>query len=214
MHYCGRMPETTGSIRPGGRTARTREAVLAAVRETLADPDAELTVPAVAERAGVHPTTVYRRWRTIESLLLDAVVGDVQTSSPVPASGDLHADLTDYVGRLLTSLRGPRALGMLRALIAASRASTDPQEVMTIMQPRVDDFRAMLEAAGVTGVGGLQLVELVIYPAYVWAQLGAPLDPATDTGRLVDAALAVVRASSTPDTAERSAGAVDDRHPG
>ncbi len=208
------MPERTGSRRPGGRTARTREAVLAAVRETLADPAAELTVPAVAERAGVHPTTVYRRWRTIESLLLDVVVGDVRASSPVPASGDLRADLTDYVERLLTSLRGPHALGMLRALVAASRAAAGPQDVMTIVQPRIDDFRAMLEAAGVTGVSGLQLVELVVYPAYVWAQLGAPLDPGSDTGRLVDAALAVVRPSPAPEPAGRPRGATDDRHPG
>lgn len=199
-----RVPETAGSIRPGGRTARTREAVLAAVRETLGEPDAELTIPAVAQRAGVHPATVYRRWRTIESLLLEVVVGDVRTSSPVPASGDLRADLTEYVGRLLTSLSGPHALGMLRALLAATRASTDPHDVMAIVQPRVDDFRAMLEAAGVTGVSGMQLVELVIAPAYLWAQLGAPLDPEHDTARLVDAVLAVVRATPAPDAADRT----------
>lgn len=122
----------------------------------------------------------------------------MRTSSPVPASGDLRADLTEYVGRLLTSLSGPHALGMLRALLAATRASTDPHDVMAIVQPRVDDFRAMLEAAGVTGVSGMQLVELVIAPAYLWAQLGAPLDPEHDTARLVDAVLAVVRATPAP----------------
>lgn len=51
--------------RPGGRTARTRaqvhDAVVAQLMEHGYD---ELTVDAVAARAGVHRTTVYRRWRT------------------------------------------------------------------------------------------------------------------------------------------------------
>lgn len=192
------MPEATGSLRPGGRTARTRVAVLTAVRETLADPEAELTIPAIAQRAGVHATTVYRRWRTIESLLLEVVVSDVRESSPVPATGDLRADLTDYVGRLLASLRGPHALGMLRALLAASRTAEDAQDVTEVVQPRIDDFQAMLDAAGVTTVDGLRLIEIVIAPAYLWAQLGAPLDPGTDTERLVSTALTVAEGAVAP----------------
>jgi AcrR family transcriptional regulator len=188
------MPEVAGSLRPGGRTARTREAVLNAVRQTLADPAAELTVPAVAQRAGVHATTVYRRWQTIESLLLDVVVSDVRQASPIPATGDLRADLTSYVERLLTSLRGPHALALLRALLAASRTAPDLQAVSELIQPRVDDFQAMLDAAGVTAIDGMGCIEIVIAPAYLWAQLGAPLDPAKDTRRLVDTVLRVARA--------------------
>ena len=192
------MPEVTGAARPGGRTARTRDAVLDTVRAMLTESGTEVTVPAVAERSGVHATTIYRRWRTIESLLLDVVVADVRRSSPVLASGDLRADLTDYVGRLLTSLRGPHALTMLRALIAATRTAGSADEVLDVVQPRIDDFQAMLDAAGVTTVGGSHLVEIVIAPAYLWAQLGAPLDPARDTERLVDTAMAVVQQNRQP----------------
>jgi AcrR family transcriptional regulator len=187
------MPEVTGSKRPGGRTARTRDAVLAAIREMLAETDTELTIPAVAQRSGVHATTIYRRWLTIESLLLEVVVGDVRASSPIPATGDLRADLTDYVGRLLTSLRGPHALGMLRALLAAAGTAASADEVFGVVQPRVDDFQTMLDAAGVTTVDGLRLIEIVIAPAYFWAQLGTPLDPTKDTARLVDTALTLTR---------------------
>lgn len=186
------MPEVAGSRRPGGRTARTREAVLAAVRATLADPEAELTVPAVANRAGVHATTVYRRWQTIESLLLDVMVSDVRRASPVPATGDLRADLMGYVGRLLTSLRGPHALGLLRALLAASQAAPDLEAVSELVKPRIDDFQAMLDAADVTTIDGMGCIELVVAPAYLWAQLGTPLDPAKDTERLVSTVLRTV----------------------
>ncbi|QDZ15497.1 TetR-like C-terminal domain-containing protein [Humibacter ginsenosidimutans] len=186
------MPEVTGSSRPGGRTARTRESVLAAVRQLLAEQNAEVTVPAVAARSGVHATTIYRRWGTLESLLLDVAVADTQASSPVPATGDLRADLTSYVARLLTSLRGPGALGMLRAMLAAVRTADSAMEIVDFVQPRVDDFQAMLDAAEVTAIDGYRLIEIVLAPAYLRAQLGIPLDPATDGERLVDTALAVV----------------------
>lgn len=186
------MPEITGSTRPGGRTARTRAAVLDAVRALLAEPGAEVTVPAVAERSGVHATTIYRRWRTVESLMLDVVVEDLTEGSPVPVSGDLHADLTEYVRRLLTSLRGPGALGMLRAMLAAGASGDSAVQLVDVVQPRIDQFQAMLDAAGVTAVDGYRLVELVIAPAYLRAQLGAPLDPEVDTDRLVSTVTAVV----------------------
>jgi len=188
-------------VRPGGRTARTRDAVVAALRQLLAEAEADVTIPAVAQRSGVHATTIYRRWRTIESLMLEVVVDDVREASPIHASGDLRADLTDYVERLLTSLRGPHSLGMLRALMAAAGASDTADEMTDVIQPRIDDFQTMLDAAGVTVIDGLRLIELVIAPAYLWAQLGHPLSAEADTGRLVDTVLRITRPSTldTPD---------------
>ena len=62
-----------GDQRPGGRSARTRAAVLAATADLLAEVGyEELTFDAVAERAGVHKTTVYRRWPTKPDLVADA----------------------------------------------------------------------------------------------------------------------------------------------
>ncbi|MFD0475683.1 TetR/AcrR family transcriptional regulator [Nonomuraea thailandensis] len=51
------------TVRPGGRTARVREAVIDATIAELTEVGyAALRVDAVAERAGVNKTTVYRRW--------------------------------------------------------------------------------------------------------------------------------------------------------
>ena len=53
-------------------------------------------------------------------------------------------------------------------------------------------FQEMLDAAGVTQIDGLRLVEeSVLAPAYLWAQFGEPLDPAEGTERLVDTVLSV-----------------------
>ena len=51
--------------RPGGRSARVRAGVLAAARELVAEQGYEpVSIEQIAARAGVHKTTVYRRWPT------------------------------------------------------------------------------------------------------------------------------------------------------
>src|SRR4029450_6681196 len=58
----GRVTQA-GSVRPGGRTARTRAAVFDAALEELADRGwDQVSVETIAARARVHKTTVYRRW--------------------------------------------------------------------------------------------------------------------------------------------------------
>ncbi|GAB3391786.1 hypothetical protein GCM10027568_17940 [Humibacter soli] len=187
------MPENYGAARPGGRTAETREAVHRAARELLAEPGAEVTMSAIAERSGVHRTTLHRRWRSVESILLDVAVERAVEEAPVPASGDLRADLTRYVRRLLVGLRSTGTSTLLNALLAAAARAEDANEVADIVRPRILQFQAMLDAASVTRVDGLRLVELVLAPAYFWAQLGAPLDPDEGTERLVDTVLSVAQ---------------------
>jgi AcrR family transcriptional regulator len=187
------MPEQTGSERPGGRTARTRQAVHDAVRDLLSEPGAELSIPAVAARSGVHATTIYRRWSTIDSLLLDIAVEDVTRSSPVPATGDLEVDLTVYVRQLLTAIRERGRLAFLQVLLSAAGQATARDDVEAIVGPRLAQFQAMLDAAGATRIDAMRLVEIIIAPAYFWAQLGAPLDPERDAARLVETALLASR---------------------
>jgi AcrR family transcriptional regulator len=50
-------------VRQGGRSARIQEAVHAATQALLNEVGrSEINVPMIAERAGVTPSTVYRRW--------------------------------------------------------------------------------------------------------------------------------------------------------
>lgn len=185
------VPEHTGNERPGGRTARTRRAVHDAVRALVAESDVELTIPAVAARSGVHATTLYRRWHTIESLLLDVAVDDLNAQHPVAATGDFAADLTRYVHGLLTSIRRSGQLAFFQAVQSASRQPDAAAEVSALVEPRVAQFQELLDAAGVTAIDGMRLIELIIAPAYFWAQVGAPLDPDRDTSRLVETVLRV-----------------------
>ena len=80
-------------VRTGGRSARVREAILAATfAELIANGYVGLSVEAVASRAGVNKTTVYRRWPTIDDLLVDALTAwslDIH----VPDTGSIETDL-------------------------------------------------------------------------------------------------------------------------
>ncbi|HEY4020584.1 MAG TPA: TetR/AcrR family transcriptional regulator [Pseudonocardiaceae bacterium] len=107
--------------RPGGRTARTRSAVLAATFAELAEHGyAQLTVEQIAQRSGVHKTTVYRRWGGVDGLLVDAL-GDASTIDWTPQdTGTLLGDLTAIGAELLAGFTDPVAGAVPTAVISAA----------------------------------------------------------------------------------------------
>ncbi|WP_086827139.1 TetR/AcrR family transcriptional regulator [Allokutzneria sp. NRRL B-24872] len=104
--------------RPGGRSARVQAAVHRAVTELVVERGADqVTIPAVAERAEVNPTTVYRRWGTIPALLAE-VAAAAEGGAPAP-TGDLRADLADFAEWTLVDLSRPGGIAFFRAEVAA-----------------------------------------------------------------------------------------------
>ncbi|MCX4681060.1 TetR/AcrR family transcriptional regulator [Streptomyces sp. NBC_01433] len=107
----------TGS-RPGGRSARVRAAVHQAVKELIADEAGEpVTIPVIATRAGVHATTVYRRWGTVAELLADVTTSRFSGDIVVPDTGSLRSDLERYAYDLAKDLCDPDTLALVRATI-------------------------------------------------------------------------------------------------
>ncbi|ARH89627.1 MULTISPECIES: TetR/AcrR family transcriptional regulator [Streptomyces] len=91
--------------RPGGRSARVQASVHAAVREIEAEAGrAALTVPAVAARAGVTPSTIYRRWGDLQELLSDVAVERLRPEEPPADRGSLDADLTSWARQFLDEM--------------------------------------------------------------------------------------------------------------
>uniref|UniRef100_A0AAU3H402 TetR/AcrR family transcriptional regulator C-terminal ligand-binding domain-containing protein n=1 Tax=Streptomyces sp. NBC_01401 TaxID=2903854 RepID=A0AAU3H402_9ACTN len=114
------LPPRSGS-RPGGRSARIRAAVHQAVEELLTDQaDELLTIPVVAARAGVHATTVYRRWGSVGELLTDVATSRFSGNIVVPDTGSLRGDLERYVSDVVKDLNDPDTLPLVRATIGAA----------------------------------------------------------------------------------------------
>ncbi|GAY07164.1 TetR/AcrR family transcriptional regulator [Pseudonocardia sp. N23] len=92
-----------------------------AVIELLADAPAEqLTMPAIAARAGVHPTTVYRRWASLGDLLAAVAESRFTDDLVVPDTGSLRGDLRRWVTDVATDLTDPETLAIIRAALGSS----------------------------------------------------------------------------------------------
>ncbi|HEX2316591.1 MAG TPA: TetR/AcrR family transcriptional regulator, partial [Thermomonospora sp.] len=83
------------AARPGRpRSARAEQAILAATIDLLAEEAgvAAVSIEAVAARAGVGKTTIYRRWPNKEKLIVDALA-TIKHPIPEPAGRSAREDL-------------------------------------------------------------------------------------------------------------------------
>src|SRR4051794_18513482 len=121
-----------GTVRPGGRTARVREAVLRAAGDALAERGfAHLDLADVARRAEVGRTTVYRRWGTVTGLVADLLTDMAEQSLPRAETGSLLGDLTANARLVRRTLADPRQGALFTAGIAAP-----PRAPQTAQGPR------------------------------------------------------------------------------
>jgi AcrR family transcriptional regulator len=85
-----------------------------------------LTFDAMAARAGVSKTTLYRRWPTKHELVIDAVRRRAGFSFTVPDQGSFRADVLEALRLVGNWLRRDGA--MLRNLVDAGRRDADLRE--------------------------------------------------------------------------------------
>jgi AcrR family transcriptional regulator len=143
----GRPPPASRSAgRP--RDPRVNRSILEAALELLADGGSEaLTIEAVAARADVARTTVYRRWHAKDELVL-AVLDDVAARlMPAPNLGDTRADLiaiVDTAVRVLTSTTIGR---LMAALVSELPRNTALAQAFRrrLVDVRRREVRAVLE---------------------------------------------------------------------
>ncbi|MFF5335210.1 TetR/AcrR family transcriptional regulator [Streptomyces sp. NPDC013181] len=120
-----------GTVRPGGRTARVREAVLRAAGDALAEHGFDrLDLADVARRAEVGKTTVYRRWSSPTGLIADLLDDMAEQSTPRARTGSLDGDLRANARLVLTTLTDPRQGALFRSVIAA--ATCDPRTAQAL----------------------------------------------------------------------------------
>lgn len=103
-------------VRLGKRGEALRRAVLDAAVLEIAEAGADsASVQSVADRAGVHETSIYRRWKTRESLFLDAIIDRAQSVVPVPDTGTLRGDLIALASTTAAFMSSPLGQALLRA---------------------------------------------------------------------------------------------------
>jgi AcrR family transcriptional regulator len=119
------------TARPGGRTARTATAVLAAAIAELSDRNyADISVESIATRAGVHKTTVYRRWGSKVEIIRQALIGAAAAHIQVPDTGSVDSDLLLLARAVQIVLSPPQGAAITTALIVGGLASAELAGVM------------------------------------------------------------------------------------
>jgi AcrR family transcriptional regulator len=191
----------TSPARPGGRTAAVRHAVLRATADLLVEAGlggVELT--AVADRAGVGKSTVYRRWGTVPRLVADLLVDMADTSLPRADTGTLAGDLLANAVLVRRTLADRRQGRLFKSIIAAAACDTDTAAALagfytarlTELAPVVVDGIARGDAP--PGTDAAEVIRYISAPLYY--QFLTTTKPLTDEDaqRAVDAALAAVAA--------------------
>ena len=116
-------------VRTGGRSARVREAILdAALSELIESGYAALSVEAVASRAGVNKTTIYRRWPTLDDLLVDALMDWSHDALPAMDTGSIETDLLALGGQLADVLNAGVGRQVVALVLTAGLRSAQLRE--------------------------------------------------------------------------------------
>jgi len=112
--------------RPGGRSAQVQALVRTALEELVAEQGRErVTVPAVAERAGVSASSIYRRWGDLQGLLAETATHRLDPNRPLPNTGTLRVDLEAWARELIEHLSRPCNTSLLKAAAALANGNSD-----------------------------------------------------------------------------------------
>lgn len=198
--------------RPGRRRDESRDdAILDATRELLVERGYEnMTMDAVAERAGAGKATLYRRWASKTQLTIDAITclrySDL-TVDDVPDSGSLREDLLSI--RKVKHLRSDTE-DLMAGLTAVIR---DEPQVAAAFQRQFVEARARLmrdlldraEQRGEIPPGRDLDMIATIAPAMISYQKvtsGKPLEPSY-LERLIDTVILPLATAEHPAPADR-----------
>lgn len=177
-----------------------RQAVLdAAVDEVTARGIDNTSVATVAARAGVHETSVYRRFGTRSELLLAASLERAARNVAVPDTGALRTDLIALARSIGAYLQSPIGAAMLRAAVGTDAL---PRERETFWNRRLESLAPVVERAVSRGelpddADARLIIESVTGPLHSRALLTRRRIDDEFTERLVDLVLDGCRCSDT-----------------
>ncbi|ORA60553.1 TetR/AcrR family transcriptional regulator [Mycobacteroides franklinii] len=186
-----------GSVRPGGRTERTRRQVHDAVRSLFAEGRDTVSVREVSERSGIHEVTIYRRWGNVESVILDVAVTQLNEESPFPNTGNLRDDLLTWAMAVSAQVKSKegfafyRALAMARSALFGNEESAAAGNAAAYLKTRTDQIQAAIDGSVARGENPPtveQIFDAVLAPIYLRAVFGY-VPPDQDLEQLVDRVL-------------------------
>ncbi|WP_235994452.1 TetR/AcrR family transcriptional regulator [Nonomuraea montanisoli] len=149
---------TAGAGRPAGRprSEKAEKAIIEATLDLIAEGMgvAELSIEAIASRAGVGKTTIYRRWSNKEDLVADSLA---TLKAPLPAVGGVS--VRDDLITLLAAMQNEAGQERTRCLmnIAMSDADRYPRLMGRFVKVAVEPRRKAVRDVVQRGVDNGEL---------------------------------------------------------
>lgn len=166
------------------RSAASHQAILKATLELLAEVGFErMSIDAIATRAGVGKTTIYRRYANKDELVADAIES-VREEILIPDTGHLWGDidaLIENAAQITLTPLGQQAVAMIISS-ASSNAGFAQVYWEKYLQPRKQAFASVIERAKARHevatdldaglvfdtMSGIMLYALIFPPAEAW----------------------------------------------
>ncbi|WP_188192993.1 TetR/AcrR family transcriptional regulator [Nonomuraea sp. SYSU D8015] len=193
--------QESGTARPAGRprSEKAEKAIIEATLDLIGEGMgvSELSIEAIASRAGVGKTTIYRRWSNKEDLVVDALA---TLKAPVPplAGTSVRDDLISLLDTMRSEAGNPRSRCVIN--IAMSEADRYPQLMERFVKRAIEPRKAAMRDVIKRGIASGELradldVDMgmaILTGTMMWHTKWGPAGdlPADLAERIVDAALA------------------------
>ncbi|GET36960.1 TetR/AcrR family transcriptional regulator [Microseira wollei] len=143
------MSETAKKPMGRPRSVQSHQAILQATLEMLAEVGYDrMSIDAVASRAGVGKTTIYRRYKSKEELVADAIES-LREEIVIPDTGTFWGDIDVLIENAAKITLNP--LGKQTVAMIISSASSNSQFAQVYwtkyLQPRREAFTIVIERA-------------------------------------------------------------------
>jgi len=165
------------------RSAASHQAILKATLELLAEAGFEaMSIEAIATRAGVGKTTIYRRYSSKDELVADAIES-MREEMLIPDTGNLWSDMDALIENAAQITLTP--LGRQTVAMIISSASSNPEFAQIYwekyLQPRRQSFAIVIERAKARNEVPTDLDAGLVFDAMSGIMLYALIFPPTES---------------------------------
>ena len=131
------------------RSAKSHQAILKATLELLGKVGFEaMSIEAIATRAGVGKTTIYRRYSSKEELVADAIES-IRQDLVIPNTGNLWHDLDELIENAAQITLSPLGRQTVAMIISSACSNSQFAQIYwtKYLQPRREAFAIVIERA-------------------------------------------------------------------
>jgi AcrR family transcriptional regulator len=152
-------------IRQGGRSARIQEAVHAATQALLHEVGrSAINVPMIAERAGVTPSTVYRRWGDLAQLLADTAAERLRPIADPDDTGSLAGDLRAFLMQYAEEMGSSVGRALMRDVLAETDSEVAAARCCAYTTHHLQTLKSRAVARGESAFSVDEAIDILIAP--------------------------------------------------